>query len=83
MKATYVEVNGEGREIFKDPITDDGVKKSAKGLLRVSKTEDGDYELHDQQSWDEEALTVLKTIYIDGKFENQTTLTKIRANLKG
>jgi nicotinamide phosphoribosyltransferase len=25
MKATYVEVNGEGREIFKDPITDDGV----------------------------------------------------------
>ena len=30
MKATYVELNGEGREIFKDPITDDGVKKSAK-----------------------------------------------------
>lgn len=83
MKATYVEVNGEGREIFKDPITDDGVKKSAKGLLRVSRNEDGDYELHDQQSWDEEALTVLKTIYHNGKFENQTTLTKIRELLKG
>jgi nicotinamide phosphoribosyltransferase len=26
----------EPREIFKDPITDDGTKKSKKGLLRVS-----------------------------------------------
>jgi nicotinamide phosphoribosyltransferase len=35
MKATYCEVNGEAREIFKDPITDDGTKRSAKGLLQV------------------------------------------------
>lgn len=35
MKATYGVVKGEGREIFKDPITDDGTKKSARGLLRV------------------------------------------------
>jgi nicotinamide phosphoribosyltransferase len=81
MKATYVEVNGEGREIFKDPITDDGIKKSAKGLLRVEKTEDG-YKLFDQQTWAEEELSVMKTIYHNGKFENQTTLSKIRANLK-
>ncbi|MGJ8733656.1 MAG: nicotinate phosphoribosyltransferase, partial [Cellulophaga sp.] len=42
MKATYGEVNGEGREIFKDPITDDGTKKSAKGLLKIEK-ENGTY----------------------------------------
>ena len=35
MKATSVVVNGERREIFKDPITDDGIKKSAKGLIKV------------------------------------------------
>ena len=35
MKATYGEVNGEGRAIFKDPITDDGTKKSAKGLMKI------------------------------------------------
>ena len=34
MKATYGEVDGEGREIFKDPITDDGTKKSAKRFVK-------------------------------------------------
>jgi nicotinamide phosphoribosyltransferase len=43
MKATYVEVNGESREIFKNPVTDDGTKKSATGLLQVTKNYDGDY----------------------------------------
>jgi hypothetical protein len=32
MKATYGEVAGKGREIYKDPITDDGTKKSPKDL---------------------------------------------------
>jgi nicotinamide phosphoribosyltransferase len=40
MKATSVVVNGERREIFKDPITDDGIKKSAKGLVKVELIED-------------------------------------------
>lgn len=81
MKATYVEVNGEGREIFKDPVTDDGIKKSAKGLLKVVR-DCGKYKLYDQQSWSHESGGALTTIYLDGKFKNQTTLTKIRANLK-
>ena len=53
MKATYGEVAGEGREIFKDPITDNGTKKSAKGLLRVEKGLQG-IELKEQVSWEEE-----------------------------
>ena len=47
MKATYGEVNGEGREIYKDPITDDGTKKSAKGLIKIEKIDDS-YRLMDQ-----------------------------------
>lgn len=35
MKATYVEIDGVGRNITKNPITDSGVKKSAKGLLAI------------------------------------------------
>jgi hypothetical protein len=31
-KATYIEIGETGIEIFKDPITDDGIKKSAKGF---------------------------------------------------
>ncbi len=82
MKATYIEVNGEGREIFKDPITDnDGVKKSAKGLLRVD-YDGNEFKLFDQQTWDQENQTVLQIIYKNGNFYNQTTLSRIRAKLK-
>ena len=81
MKATYVEVGGEGREIFKDPITDDGVKKSAKGLLRIKASGDT-YFLEDQCTWEDEKSGLLKTIYLNGAFENQTTLTEIRERLR-
>ena len=83
MKATYVEVDGEGREIFKDPITDDGVKKSAKGLLKVVRTTlENEIVLHDQCSWEEEVEGILQTIYKNGEFYNETTLTRIKDNLK-
>jgi len=72
-----------GREIFKDPITDDGTKKSAKGLLKVFRTTlENEIMLHDQCSWYEENEGILKIIYKDGEFYNQTTLTEIRERLK-
>tara|TARA_R110002126_G_scaffold47605_2_gene133331 strand:+ start:177 stop:1661 length:1485 start_codon:yes stop_codon:yes gene_type:complete len=86
MKATYVEVDGEGREIFKDPITDDGTKKSAKGLLCVGQ-EDGEYILQDQVDWTggedgaSENSGKLQTIFEDGEFKNLITLKEIRAKL--
>jgi nicotinamide phosphoribosyltransferase len=82
MKATYVEVDGEGREIFKDPITDDGTKKSATGLLHVTKHNENGYMLVDKVSWETETNGELQTIYLNGQFENQTTLTEIRERLK-
>ena len=81
MKATYVEVNGEGREIFKDPITDDGTKKSATGLLSVH-NHDGKYVLVDRCTWEGEEVSSLQTIYKDGEFGVFSTLTEIRARLK-
>ena len=81
MKATYVEVDGVGREIFKDPITDDGTKKSATGLLSVQ-NHDGKYVLVDRCTWEDEAEGCLETIYQDGAFFNQTTLAEIQARLK-
>ncbi|MDI3349603.1 hypothetical protein DCBHLPFO_00727 [Mycoplasmopsis arginini] len=97
MKATYVELEvprfGKfadqnlntdiiGREIFKDPITDDGTKKSATGLLTVSRDAFGEISLNDKVSWELEDKGLLKTIYKDGEFKNQTTLTQIRERLK-
>lgn len=81
-KATYIEVLGKGIEIFKDPITDSGVKKSAKGLLMVYKDKvDGKIKLKDQCSWEEEGQGLLQIIFEDGKFYNETTFTEIRERL--
>jgi nicotinamide phosphoribosyltransferase len=80
MKATYVVVDGEGREIFKSPITDDGTKKSATGLLNVQK-ENNHFVLYDKVSWEEEARSELKTVFKDGKIVKDFTLAEIRATL--
>jgi nicotinamide phosphoribosyltransferase len=82
MKATYVEVNGEGRKIFKNPVTDDGTKKSATGLLHVTKHNENGYMLVDKVSWETEANGELETLYKDGQFTNLATFDEIRKRLK-
>ncbi|MCV6630792.1 MAG: nicotinate phosphoribosyltransferase [Flavobacteriaceae bacterium] len=81
MKATYGEVDGVGRAIFKDPITDNGVKKSAKGLLQVVETPEG-YVLKDQVSWSEEQTGALKEVFRDGKLLVKHRLSEIRERIK-
>ncbi|MDG5490253.1 nicotinate phosphoribosyltransferase [Psychroserpens sp. SPM9] len=81
MKATYGEVNGEGREIYKDPITDDGTKKSAKGLIKIEKR-DGSYQLKDQVSWEEEQRGALKEVFRDGQLVIDEDLKHIRQRIK-
>ncbi len=79
IKATYCEIDGVPREIFKDPATDNGTKKSAKGLLAVYKNEvNGSYELKDQVSRKEVDNCELKTVFKDGKLVKETTLSEIR-----
>ena len=64
-------------DIYKDPVTDDGTKKSLKGLIRVN--EDGS--VKEQCTWEEEQGGILQTIYENGKFFNQTTFTEIRERI--
>jgi len=83
MKATYGEVNGEGREIFKDPATDKGkTKKSAKGLLCVEKSESGEYVLKDGCTWEEESKGELNVVYEKGELTSVTTLAEIRKRVE-
>lgn len=82
IKATYREEGDTGFEIFKDPITDSGTKKSAKGLLRVEKGDIGDFILFDQVTKEQEKEGQLKTVFLNGQFSNQTDLTTIRATAK-
>lgn len=81
MKATYGEVNGERREIFKDPITDDGTKKSAKGLMKIE-LENGKYKLLDQVDWQTEQTGELVEVFRDGKLLVDQSLTDIRKTMR-
>ena len=78
MKATYGAVDRIGREIFKDPATDDGTKRSAKGLLRVNKGEDGKLYVKDQCTWEEEFGGELKTVFLNGVLTSETSIADIR-----
>lgn len=83
MKATYGEVNGIGRSIFKDPKTDDGTKKSAKGLMQVYRDEaTGKLAVKDECTWEEEAQGLLKTVFKDGVLPGEQTLATIRERVK-
>jgi nicotinamide phosphoribosyltransferase len=83
MKATYGEVDGVGRDIFKDPKTDDGTKKSAKGLMQVYRNPaTGKLALKDQCSWEEEAQGELKSVFRDGKLLVDWTLAEIRQRVR-
>lgn len=81
IKATYVEVDGEPRAIEKDPITDHK-KKSHKGLLSLTWDEEHKYVTHDQCTPEQEALTMLKTVFMDGRVLKDYTLTEIRLRVK-
>jgi nicotinamide phosphoribosyltransferase len=81
VKSTYCEVDGIPREIFKDPVTDDGIKKSAKGLLKVNK-DNGEYSLQDMVSPEDEKGGFLDTVFLDGKLLIDHRLGDIRSRLQ-
>ena len=82
MKATYGEINGKGRVIFKHPKTDDGTKISAKGLIQVHRENERIIGYSDQVSKAEERSTALELIYKNGKLIKNTTLAEIRKRIK-
>jgi nicotinamide phosphoribosyltransferase len=76
-KATWAQVEGKGYDLYKDPKTDTGMKKSARGLLRVDLI-DGEYVLKDQCTREEEEGGELQVVFSDGKITKDWTLSEIR-----
>ena len=81
MKATYGEVNGIGRAIFKNPKTDDGTKKSAKGLIALSKDPYGTTVMKEMATKQEEQNGLLETVFKDGQLIKEHSLAAIRSQL--
>ena len=86
-KGSWFEVEEQGvrsqYNIYKDPITDDGTKTSLKGFQYVTNVS-GEYVNESEVSEDKTFSNgnLLKVIYEDGKFFNQTTLETIRERVK-
>ncbi|WP_240199961.1 MULTISPECIES: nicotinate phosphoribosyltransferase [unclassified Shewanella] len=81
VKATFAKVDGKDREIFKDPKTDDGTKKSAKGLVAVFKDAQGQFYLKDQASWQDVNHCEFVPVFADGELLTEYSLADIRARL--
>jgi hypothetical protein len=81
-KATHVVVNGESREVYKDPITDPG-KKSFVGYVRVDiDPETGLHVTRDRVSKEDADGGELRIIFRDGKEYYKQNLAQIRHTLE-
>lgn len=86
MKATYAVVNGEERLLFKDPVTDNGVKKSQRGQVAVVNRE-GFIELVDgllQKQYDDiySKYDLLTPVFENGKILKDESLQTIRERIE-
>lgn len=79
MKSTLAVINGDEKQIFKNPKTDNGIKKSQKGKVVVKYDEEGEIQYYEGYSLNyNDPQDLLTTIYKDGKLVKETTLQKIR-----
>lgn len=84
LKSTHCVIGDEDRPIFKDPKTDDGVKKSLRGRVAVVQDR-GDVDLRALDGFSREERVVgdlLRPIFEDGVLLVNDTLAEIRARLQ-
>ena len=82
VKATYVRIFGQGRNIQKNPKTDDGTKKSATGQLAVGTSANtGElYLIQEAEDWQIENSRLLP-VWENGKFIRKYAFSQVRKNL--
>ena len=73
MKCSAINVSGEWRDVFKDPVTDPG-KTSMKGRLQLIETPEG-YKTVTERDWNHD---VLRTVYENGELLIDETFEQVR-----
>ncbi len=81
VKATWALVDGEPVDIQKDPKTGSG-KKSAKGRIALHRDADGEIRQTDEASAEDEATSLLQTVWVDGRFTVLQSFADVRATLR-
>ena len=81
LKSTFAQIDREEKQLFKDPVTDSGIKKSQKGMVVVSNINDKiEYidELNENGRKYYENIDLLEDVFIDGKLIRDESLAEIR-----
>lgn len=81
IKATWAEVDEDGVNLFKDPVTDDGTKKSATGRLAVLPDWDGNLMLVQKATPDQEEASLLQPVWANGRFLRFQSFADVRGTL--
>jgi len=85
LKATYGVVNGEERLIFKDPKTDDGTKKSQKGMVITKYNDSGEIIGVDELTMNQRDAAkdnIMRPIFENGELLIDDSLVEIRKRLE-
>ncbi|MEG9500010.1 nicotinate phosphoribosyltransferase [Mannheimia indoligenes] len=78
IKATYITINGVEKAIFKAPKTDDGLKKSQKGRVKVITL---DSYVDGLTALDDFSDDLLELVFENGKLVKETNFDEIRQNI--
>lgn len=81
-KGAWFQAEGVSYNIYKDPATDNGTKKSLKGMVAVHEDRKLGSYVQTECTAEEEQGGLLQVIYEDGVFHNQTTLSEVRDRIK-
>lgn len=83
LKSTYARIGGEEKFLFKDPITDTGIKKSQTGMVSVYQTNWGIGFKEGLTESERDAMEndLLEDVFIDGVLVREETLAEIRARV--
>lgn len=87
MKATWAYVADQEHFLFKDPKTDPGVKKSARGMIQLYRREDGSIEMVQDLTYNDwlQSLgaknALLQPVWRNGRFLRRENLATIRGRV--
>ena len=88
VKATHTIIDSKEIQIFKDPKTDDGLKKSQRGMVAVVKNLDGELTYVDNlysnelDRFNNNGMNIMRPIFQDGKLLVDDSLAEIRKRVR-
>lgn len=81
IKVTWAMIKGTAYNLLKDPVTDNGTKKSATGRLAVLRNEEGELYRVEKATPEQEAMSLLEPVWANGQFIRRQSLADVRAVL--